>query len=82
MKKSNCMIEAVKQKILNPRCKVFVGIHKKGIKYVHCWWQLNNETYHYTHTQEFKNYFDRLLFMGKVSKVNSKISKFYYHFRF
>jgi hypothetical protein len=78
---SNCILEAIKQKIFKPKTKIFIGFHKKGFLFIHCWWSYNDKTYHFTHDKDFNCFFNRIWFSGHIEKVNNKICKFYYYIK-
>lgn len=78
MTKSNCLIETIKQKIRNPKTRIFIGVHKTNIVYIHCWWNVDGKTFHYSVNRNLK-FLERFWFAGSIQNVNKKISQLYHY---
>ena len=77
--KSNCLIEAIKQKTHDHKTRVFIGFHKKNILRMHCWWMNDNQTFHFCAGKNLK-FMQTFWHSGDILQVNKRISMFYYHF--
>jgi hypothetical protein len=81
MKNSNCLVEAIKQKIRNPKTRIFIGVRKNNVLFVHCWWNVDGKTFHFSVNRNLK-FLERFWFAGSIQNVNEKVSLFYHYVAF